>query len=308
MVKGIVTASLAGLMFTSLSVQATAAAPRCGGQRATIVGTAGDDVIRGTRDHDVIYAGAGNDLVKARAGYDVVCGGRGRDTVRGGDGNDYLWGGRGRDRLVAGHPIPPYRCPPNADCVGPGEVLLGQGAADVIVGSSGSDDLIGGRGDDVLRGKDGDDRLDGRDDDDRMFGGPGGDVVEFGTAARGVRVDLRSGTATGSGTDLIRGVEGIWGSPFADLLLGSEGSDEIWGRQEGAGRDGDDVIIGRGGPDYLFGYSGADTLRGGGGWDLLNGDYTRNLPGPDRLFGGDGRDLCYYGERYRSCERRSGQA
>jgi hypothetical protein len=53
----------------------------------------------------------------------------------------------------------------------------------------------------------------------------------------------------------------------------------------------------------LQGYGGADTLRGGGGRDRLNGDYTRNLPGPDRLYGGPGdHDTCYYGERYRGCE------
>jgi Ca2+-binding RTX toxin-like protein len=76
--------------------------PRCAGKPATIVGTDGRDVLRGTRRADVIVALAGDDVVKAADGNDTVCAGAGNDTVSGGDGNDRLSGEAGRDRLTGG--------------------------------------------------------------------------------------------------------------------------------------------------------------------------------------------------------------
>ncbi len=74
----------------------------CAGRSATIVGTAGRDVLRGTPRPDVIVALAGADVVKGAGGDDVVCAGGGADRVRGGAGNDRLAGGRGRDLLLGG--------------------------------------------------------------------------------------------------------------------------------------------------------------------------------------------------------------
>jgi uncharacterized delta-60 repeat protein len=74
--------------------------PRCGGRRATIVGTARRDTLRGTRRADVIVALGGNDTVLARGGNDVVCGGAGSDRLNGGPGRDVLTGGAGRDRCI----------------------------------------------------------------------------------------------------------------------------------------------------------------------------------------------------------------
>jgi uncharacterized delta-60 repeat protein len=78
------------------------AVPRCAGRRATIVGTAGRDVLRGTRRADVIVALGGNDVVRAAQGNDIVCGGSGRDRLIGDAGNDRLIGGGGRDTCLGG--------------------------------------------------------------------------------------------------------------------------------------------------------------------------------------------------------------
>jgi Ca2+-binding RTX toxin-like protein len=75
---------------------------RCAGRRATIIGTAGRDRLRGTRRADVIVALGGNDRVVALGGNDVVCGGAGDDRLSGGAGRDALRGERGRDRLLGG--------------------------------------------------------------------------------------------------------------------------------------------------------------------------------------------------------------
>ncbi len=83
----------------------------CEGRAATIVGTAGDDVLTGTLDADVIVALDGNDLIDAATGTDVVCGGPGDDLVIGdggddslfgGDGDDMVAGGSGKDRIIGG--------------------------------------------------------------------------------------------------------------------------------------------------------------------------------------------------------------
>ncbi|MGH7606117.1 MAG: hypothetical protein ACREME_02160 [Gemmatimonadales bacterium] len=70
----------------------------CGGQFASIGGTALDDVLIGTSGRDVIAGGGGDDTLKGRGGRDRMCGGSGRDLLVGGSGRDRCKGGGGRDR------------------------------------------------------------------------------------------------------------------------------------------------------------------------------------------------------------------
>lgn len=79
-----------------------AATPTCLGKRATIVGTAGADVITGTRRADIIVAGGGADTVSGGGGNDLICGGAGNDRLSGGTGDDRLSGGTGADHLLGG--------------------------------------------------------------------------------------------------------------------------------------------------------------------------------------------------------------
>ncbi len=74
----------------------------CEGERATIVGTDGDDVIRGTGDRDGIHARRGDDVVLRSTGADLICGGKGADELNGGRGEDTLNGGEGVD-VCNGH-------------------------------------------------------------------------------------------------------------------------------------------------------------------------------------------------------------
>jgi hypothetical protein len=75
---------------------------RCGGKTATIVGSLGKDVIRGTGGRDVIVGLGGKDKIKGRGGKDIICGGSGNDTLVGGAKRDRLFGGPGRDVLRGG--------------------------------------------------------------------------------------------------------------------------------------------------------------------------------------------------------------
>ncbi len=109
----------------------------CGGERVTLMGTAGDDVLVGTDGPDVIHGLAGRDVITGLGGNDVLCGGGGRDTLVGGDGDDALFGGPAHD------------------------VLKGGAGHDVLQGGKKSDSLSGGRDGDVLRGGEGEDTGDG---------------------------------------------------------------------------------------------------------------------------------------------------
>jgi uncharacterized repeat protein (TIGR01451 family) len=99
----------------------------CGGAEATIVGTAGDDVLVGTDKRDVIAALQGSDQVRGLGGKDLVCGFGGNDRLKGQGGNDELRGGGGDDRLGGG------------------------GGNDLLRGGTGRDKCRGGPGADVKR-------------------------------------------------------------------------------------------------------------------------------------------------------------
>ncbi len=226
----------------------TERAPRCLGQRATVVGTDKTDTLRGTpgrdvvvaRDgHDSIRTGRGPDLVCAGDGFDHVALGGGRDRARGGDGDDTLVGSAGRDEL------------------------LGQKDVDSLVGGGGDDELVGGRGTGLVV-----EALIGGPGDDRLVGGRGRDTAQYFDSKDGVVVDLRKGQATGDGRDRLSGIEGVVGSNAADLLIGDDGGNGLFGQ------GGNDRIVAGGSgftpgtEDVLSGDQGDDTLLGGRGGDV----------------------------------------
>jgi hypothetical protein len=158
--------------------------PTCQGRPATIVGTAGDDVLRGTADRDVIAALEGNDRVSGGGGDDFICLGSGDDVAYGGPGDDLIRGEGGAD-LLAGNG--------GADRLlgGPGpDTLLGGVGKDRLVGGDGADSLFGGPGPDTLLGKGGDDELHGQGGWDVLRGGPGVDSCYTGEDVVHCRVVL----------------------------------------------------------------------------------------------------------------------
>lgn len=71
----------------------------CEGEKATLVGTAGADIIARTPGRDVIVGRGGADRITSGGGNDVVCAGSGDDVVSAGTGNDVVFGERGDDAL-----------------------------------------------------------------------------------------------------------------------------------------------------------------------------------------------------------------
>jgi Ca2+-binding RTX toxin-like protein len=135
----------------------------CAGRTATIVGTAGPDVLSGTRGPDVIAAGGGRDSIIGGGGNDVICGGVGNDTVRGGMGDDTLDGGADRDVLRGG---------------AGNDSVVGNVGGDVVAGGTGNDTLLGRAGNDTLVGLSGADELSGGQGIDHCFGGTGSDRAD----------------------------------------------------------------------------------------------------------------------------------
>jgi Ca2+-binding RTX toxin-like protein len=256
--------------------------PRCHGRQAKIVGTEGDDVLRGTPGRDVIWGGKGDDKIYGSLGNDLICGGPGADLIHGGRGNDEVDGGAGAGDQVIGD-------------LGDDKVMGGPGAEDEVAGDLGIDILNGGPGDEDL--------VHGDYGWDRMSGGAGkGDIASFATKVAGgkgsgVWASLRAHRARGDGHDKLFGFESLEGSAFRDTLIGNRQGNVI------AGGLGDDHLIGGGGPDQLEGDQGSDGCSGAKGRTLSCGKekpptasaYVQLNPTPGggaglQIVGGEGPD------------------
>lgn len=144
---------------------AAAPKPPC---EESVSGTAGDDLLEGTADRDIMCGRAGNDVLEAFRGRDVVRGGTGNDQTEGGPGDDELRGQEGADLLV------------------------GLAGDDRGFGGPGVDRLIGNAGNDLLNpGKGVDDLTEGGDGRDRIIlsDGKGGETAACGTGHDAVRMD-----------------------------------------------------------------------------------------------------------------------
>ncbi len=85
-----------------LSATAVSAQETCNGKVATIVGSPGDDMLRGTKLPDVIVGLGGNDTITGASGNDTICSGPGNDVISAGNGHDFVDGGTGDDTLIGG--------------------------------------------------------------------------------------------------------------------------------------------------------------------------------------------------------------
>jgi Ca2+-binding RTX toxin-like protein len=200
-------------------------------------------------------------------------------TITGTQGNDTITGTSGRD-VIAG--------------LGGDDVIDGGGGNDLVCGGDGNDRLSGGAGEDVLSGDAGDDALDGG-------GQPasGTDFAGYDASPLAVKASLATGTATGWGTDELRGIEGISGSPFGDVLTGNGGDNVLLGQR------GNDRLNGLGGSDLISGTEGNDTMNGGAGADLA---FYRSSPRAVRIDLARGIATGWGRDRLRSFEDAVGSA
>jgi Ca2+-binding RTX toxin-like protein len=177
------------------------------------------------------------------------------------------------------------------------DLLIGDRGRNALIGLAGNDDLRGLDGVDTLLGGDGNDTINGGGGADSLNGGAGEDVLQYITSSAGVLVDLNAnaaglqraagGEAQG---DIISGFEHVYGTNFADTIIGGSDANILFGY------DGNDYIDGRAGDDVIRGGAGADTLIGGSGLDWLRYlgskagvtvDLTANALGIQKASGGD---------------------
>ena len=276
----------------------------------TLNGGQGPDHLRGLDGSDLLKGFAGDDLLEGGPGTDLLLGGAGSDTLDGGPDDDVLAGGEGDDHFDGGLPSSQPALGEVGDTV-TFESATGAITASLQSGlatGEGNDaledveNLIGSLFDDTLRGYDlqaggtrwytmlagldGDDTLIGSDDPNfvsRLLGGPGDDqldgragpdAADFSGSAAPVIADLRTGIATGEGTDTLISIEDLVGTDGDDVLHGD---------------DGQNVLKGGAGDDRLFGHDDTDWLDGGAG--------------KDRLDGGADFDTCLAGENNQACEQ-----
>jgi Ca2+-binding RTX toxin-like protein len=276
-----------------------------------LYGDDGNDLLFGEAGNDYLAGGDGNDRLWGNEGNDTFVGGRGADEMAGGTGIDTvrydasptgvnvnLWFNQGTFGDAAGDKYWSIETVIGSRFA---DTLIGDGASNNLFGGGGRDDLYGGVGNDVLdggedddnvagetgndvvRGGAGNDRLWGNEGNDTLIGGAGADVIaggvgvdtaDYSASPGGVTVDLRFGTATGSGGDAegdtLSMIENLIGSDYDDYLVATIASAQLTG---GAG------------DDFLLGNSGNDRLDGGAGNDVLTGSDRGDV-----LIGGTGAD------------------
>ena len=218
----------------------------------------------------------------------------------------------------------------------------GTPADDTINGTEGPDVLGGLAGNDIINGHGGNDLIDGGSGNDAMDGGDGTDTVTYATATAPVTISLANSDpqANGAaGTDTVTDFENVTGSPYADILIGTDGANVIdggTGADSMTGGDGDDVYrvdnagdvvvenAGEGTDEIRTGLASYSLLgtnlemltatsdlnhdfRGSAGNNVIAGgggsDFFRLQDGGvDIVDGGTGNDAFYFGAAYTAAD------
>lgn len=265
-------------------------------RRDVIVGLGGADTIKGKGRADLICGGNGDDVIKGGGGIDLIFGNKGDDRLLGGPGafnqivpgpgDDFVNGGPafdfGGDEVIYLDATNGIEADLGAGTVtgwGNDEIvnvewLIGSEHDDVLIGSDLEYDVIfGAGGDDVIDALGGNDGIGGGAGDDQIDGGGGfdqlgdwllADLYGLPEVTGPLTVDLVAGTLTGNGSDTLTGIEGSYGSPGDDVMIGDDEDNEFVVLLEGS-----DTVDAGAGNDIVDGGDGADDLDGGAGTDLL---------------------------------------
>jgi Ca2+-binding RTX toxin-like protein len=291
----------------------------------TLWGDGGNDRLDGGYGNDEIEGGDGDDIITDLGGDDIVHGGAGNDVIHGGNGLNLLIAGPGSDFIVTGEDSSEVIAGPGDDFIlgarlnvqmagnegndwietgtqdgAPGDNFdplgLDQIAGhDVFVGAGGFDEMIGEGGDDVMVGSEGPDKLKGMS---------GFDWATFKNDPLGVNADFfrnafneapLPASAAGIASRFFQ-VEGLSGSPHADILRGDDATAAVINTAgaQGSALTNLDLVEGlraflgdaAAGPDgvtgtaddrfdggnIILGGEGSDIIEGRGGDDVIDGD------------------------------------
>jgi Ca2+-binding RTX toxin-like protein len=232
-----------------------------------ITGTAGSDILRGTRLADALVGGNGNDVLDGAGGNDSMNGGAGNDLYVVEQTGDTVTEAvnSGSDTVVS---YINYTLLANVEnlklagsaLTGTGNTLnntiTGNGSNNTLNGSAGNDTLIGGSGNDVYV-------VDSTTDTITELANQGNDTIQASlTFSLAGLPNVENLTLTGTGN--INGT----GNAANNVLTGNSGNNQL------NGGSGNDTLTGGTGNDALVGGLGNDTLTGGAGSDR----FTFNSP------------------------------
>ena len=211
---------------------------------------------------------AGDDVISGDAERDVVLGGNGSDIITGDDERDILLGDHGLLRDVT--------APGNAVANGTWDLITtsdpNQGAPDVIEGNAANDIIFGGTAGDVVSGNEANDLIfgdHGKVSSTVPFDGLLGIFAELlplnmPLAAHPFAwTSIDTQAIQGGGPDLLRGNAG------EDVIIGGQDVDRI------TGGTGDDDLIG--GHNVALGSDAGDFIDGGDQHDVIAGDNANLL-------------------------------
>jgi Ca2+-binding RTX toxin-like protein len=237
-----------------------------------VIGGNSGDTIYGDGNTNTLSGGSGVDTLYGMAGVDTIYGDADGDTIDGGTGNDTLYGGTGDDIFVmaSGDGDDYIDGEENSDIVdfssygsainitmssdftmsiyGNDHILnvegmkgstvadsiVGDGNINILYGMAGNDTLKGMAGNDTLYGGNDNDTLSGGADDDYLNGEGGDDFVDYSGVATAMNVNLRTGVATGEGTDTLISIEHIKAGNGTNTLEGNSSNNSFIG---GSGTD-----------------------------------------------------------------------
>lgn len=260
-------------------------------------GLDGDDVLYGYDGNDLLTGGNGNDSLNGGVGADRLIGGLGNDTYRVSDIGDSVTEnlGAGVDTVISD--LTEYTLTANLEILrlteglarngsgnGLANTLDGNSLANYLAGLGGNDLLYGYAGIDTLSGGDGNDVLNGGTGSDIMIGGSGDDVFYVDANGDQLVENIGDGRDTvysnATSYALSDNIEWIYlTGANAFEAIGNADANWMWGS------DFANSLVGAGGNDYLHGGGGNDMLNGGLGDDTLNGGL-----GSDEMRGGSGND------------------
>jgi Ca2+-binding RTX toxin-like protein len=231
-----------------------------------LVGDASNNTIWGFDGNDTMYGNAGADYLSGGAGDDFLLSGYGADTIDGGAGTDFLYYYYGTEgvtvNLAAGLGS---RGEAEGDTFSSIENVAGTNFVDVLVGDASNNTIWSFDGDDVIYGNAGDDYLSSGAGNDTILSGTGADILDGGDGidtayyyygTEGINVNLASGVGSAgeAAGDIYYGIENVAGTNSADVLIGNDTANTLWGF------DGIDRITGAGGDDVMAGGDGADRF------------------------------------------------
>ena len=284
----------------------------------SIYGGDGNDRIDAGDGPDLVEGGAGDDIITDLGGFDVIQGGPGNDVISSGNDDDIIFGDDGDDFIVNPSELGEIFGGLGNDYIFDGMQLghtRGGAGNDWMENLGGGEDLFQGdngaapelgeppiKGHDVLVNRGGNADGDMENGDDIVVDGPGIERVEgqlgfdwvsFQNDPFGVQVDLDltifdPPTLPPSNATVLNRydrVEGISGSPKADILNGTENAA---GASDGNELVNFDLVTGlsdlvpvserRDLPldpvtgEAQFGWTGGEIILGGGGSDILVGE------------------------------------